>query len=335
MVNLTGLFRCFDQRPERDGVADLIEKAIVALAHRQHGYVTRAQLLGLGLTRHAIEYRVAITRLIPVYAGIYAVGHVPANPIDRAAGAILTCGPKAALSHASAATLWGWLRPWRTPFHVTAPTRHRRAGIIVHLSTSLIRADFRTQRGHPRHEPGPDGSRRRPDPRPAPAAPSARRRPAQLPPARGAERRARALPPPPRRRPTQPLPRQQPRPEPLGLGGEFPEFCARYGLPQPVINARVHGYEVDAWFPEHRVAVELDGWEFHRDRGAFEHDRDKDAHLLQFGIETVRITWSGSGQARGARQIVCTGFSSAGKGREGRRDAGPEHPSSYVPLKLH
>ncbi len=272
-------------------MAELTENGIVALAHRQHGYITRAQLLGLGLTRHAIEYRVAIARLIPVYAGIYAVGHVPTNPIDRAAGAILASGPRAALSHTSAATLWGWLRPWETPFHVTAPTRHRRAGIIVHLSTSLTRADFRTHLGIRVTSPARTA---------LDVAPTLdqRRLPRLLGDAQHSYLRLEALNDVLERFPRHPGAGPLNRyldssrgPSRSDWEEQFPEFCARHGLPQPVINARVHGYEVDAWFPEHQVAVELDSWGFHSDRGAFEHDRDKDAHLLQFGIETVRITW--------------------------------------------
>ena len=53
----------------------------------------------------------------------------------------------------------------------------------------------------------------------------------------------------------------------------------------------VHGFEVDALFAAQRLVVELDGWAFHRGRVAFDDDRDRDAELLGFGYETVRITW--------------------------------------------
>ena len=51
------------------------------------------------------------------------------------------------------------------------------------------------------------------------------------------------------------------------------------------------GYEVDALFPEQRVIVELDGYEFHGTRQAFESDRERDATLLAAGYVTIRITW--------------------------------------------
>ena len=68
-------------------------------------------------------------------------------------------------------------------------------------------------------------------------------------------------------------------------------FAREYGLPTPVTNTRVLGFEIDALFPEHRLIVELDGWEFHSDRGSFESDRDRDAELLAAGYQTIRITW--------------------------------------------
>jgi very-short-patch-repair endonuclease len=58
-----------------------------------------------------------------------------------------------------------------------------------------------------------------------------------------------------------------------------------------VTLAKVHGYEVDALFSTQRLVVELDGWAFHSGRVAFDDDRDRDAELLGFGYETVRITW--------------------------------------------
>ncbi len=74
------------------------------------------------------------------------------------------------------------------------------------------------------------------------------------------------------------------------LEDEFLPFLARYGLPVPQINVRVNGREVDAFFPEHNLIVELDGWETHRTKTAFEDDRERDADNLQHGLSTIRIT---------------------------------------------
>jgi very-short-patch-repair endonuclease len=58
-----------------------------------------------------------------------------------------------------------------------------------------------------------------------------------------------------------------------------------------MMSVMVAGYEVDAFFPVERVIVELDSWEYHSSRDAFERDRDRDADNLAAGFETVRITW--------------------------------------------
>jgi very-short-patch-repair endonuclease len=57
------------------------------------------------------------------------------------------------------------------------------------------------------------------------------------------------------------------------------------------MSTYVAGYEVDALFIAERLIVELDSWDFHFDRDAFESDRDRDADTLAADHETVRITW--------------------------------------------
>jgi len=56
------------------------------------------------------------------------------------------------------------------------------------------------------------------------------------------------------------------------------------------VNAVVEGYEVDAHWPDARLIVELDGWEFHSDRQSFEKDRERDAVLQSAGWRVVRVT---------------------------------------------
>jgi hypothetical protein len=72
---------------------------------------------------------------------------------------------------------------------------------------------------------------------------------------------------------------------------EFPAFCKHYDLPDPVLSTFVAGYEADALFPDEKIVIELDSWEFHRDKDAFEADRDRDVERLVAGFWTVRITW--------------------------------------------
>jgi hypothetical protein len=70
----------------------------------------------------------------------------------------------------------------------------------------------------------------------------------------------------------------------------FPAFCERYGLPRPKMNFPFGRHELDAFFTDERVIVELDSWHFHSSRISFENDRAKDAETLACGLVTVRIT---------------------------------------------
>jgi very-short-patch-repair endonuclease len=68
------------------------------------------------------------------------------------------------------------------------------------------------------------------------------------------------------------------------------DFCRRHDLPRPRTNVPVNGYLVDALFEAEQLIVELDSWQFHSSRSAFETDRTRDADALALGIPTVRIT---------------------------------------------
>ena len=76
------------------------------LAGRQHGIVTRRQLLALGFGRRSIQHRVERGRLFPVSLGVYAVGWPALNQKRLWMAAVLAGGEGALLSHRSAAALW-------------------------------------------------------------------------------------------------------------------------------------------------------------------------------------------------------------------------------------
>lgn len=61
--------------------------------------------------------------------------------------------------------------------------------------------------------------------------------------------------------------------------------------PRPETNVRVGDLEVDFYWPSQRIAVEVDGFEFHRSREAFENDRRRGAILAGRGVCAVRVTW--------------------------------------------
>jgi very-short-patch-repair endonuclease len=70
----------------------------------------------------------------------------------------------------------------------------------------------------------------------------------------------------------------------------FLALCDDHGLPRPLVNHRVHGYRVDFFFADHRLAVETDSWQYHRGSVAMEDDHARDLALRSHGIETRRYT---------------------------------------------
>ncbi|HWN73235.1 MAG TPA: hypothetical protein VNN15_05460, partial [Solirubrobacterales bacterium] len=56
------------------------------------------------------------------------------------------------------------------------------------------------------------------------------------------------------------------------------------------MNFYVAQYELDAYWPDLRFAVELDLFETHGTRAAFERDRRRQEELKLLGIEMIRIT---------------------------------------------
>jgi very-short-patch-repair endonuclease len=271
-------------------VADANDKRIAALASRQQGYVSRRQLLRLGLGREAINRRVRAGRLISVHTGVYAVGHIPALPLARAFGALLACGETAVLSHSSALTLYGVYRMWDLPFEVTAPTKRRLRTVRLHRAR-LTPGDITTKHGLPVTSPARTALDN---------APRLSRRQLgrafnilRLDHGLTAARLADVI----NRFPghhgcgrLKPLAGITQRPTRSRLERKFWDFCRRYGLPEPVLNHKIAGIEVDAYFPEHRLIVEVDGSEVHSGPVSFEDDRHRDATMLALGLPTVRVT---------------------------------------------
>ena len=108
--------------------------ALWTLVRRQHGAVTRAQLLELGFARGAIAHRLESGRLHRVHNGVYSVGRPDLSRAGRWMAGVLGCGPGALLSHRSAAALYGLLDDREGPIEVTvSPTTvRRRPGLEIY-----------------------------------------------------------------------------------------------------------------------------------------------------------------------------------------------------------
>lgn len=186
--------------------------------------------------------------------------------------AVLALGPDAALSHMSAAGLWGLLRPEGGPIDVSLPSdsgRRRRAGIRVHRCASL-RADQVTERY------------RIPVTTPARTIEDLR---AIAPPylVRRATRQAELA-----RYPLGPGVRGDGTRSDLEI--DFLAFCDRHRLPRPRVNVRVGRWRVDFLWPAERVAVETDFFDYHRGSVSFEDDHQRDLDLRRLGYAVRRYT---------------------------------------------
>jgi very-short-patch-repair endonuclease len=267
---------------------------LAELAEAQYGVVSYRQLQRLGFSAAAIGRSSGANRLLQVHRGVYAVGHGSISDHGRCMAAVLACGNRAVLSHASAGWLWGLLPRCPVEAEVTIP-RHgrRRSGIKAHHPTSLSPSEW----GSLERIPVTSLARTLLDL--AATGPAWRLEQA----IERAERLGRldlieidAL---LRRR--------------CGEGGTrrlhgaldiyrdpassrsrtellFLDLVKKAKLPRPATNTFVAGYEIDAYWEAERFAVEVDGWDTHRTRKAFESDPLRQEDLKLAGIDSIRIT---------------------------------------------
>jgi len=266
-----------------------IDTHIAALAARQHGVVTRRQLVALGLGRGAIAARLRSGRLHRLFRGVYAVGHPRVTASGRRLAAVLACGPGAVLSHETAADLLG-LRPSASPrIHVTVPGTSARSvpGVLVHRARTLRAQDVTVADAIPVTSVARTLSDL-----------AARHDVATL---RKAMERAERLRTfdrdlildvvagRPGRRLAAALDAADPAPFRSDLESDFVARCLGRGLPRPEVNATVEGLEVDLVWRMAKLVVELDGWAFHRSRRSFAADRRRDVRLSAAGYTVLRF----------------------------------------------
>jgi very-short-patch-repair endonuclease len=106
-------------------------REVGALASKQQGLVTRAQLRGLGLTDEAVTKAVTREWLHPVLRAVYSVGHRHLDQNARLLAAAMACGPGSVVSHGTAARLFGLTDRHLEAIDVIAPVEAGRkiAGI--------------------------------------------------------------------------------------------------------------------------------------------------------------------------------------------------------------
>jgi very-short-patch-repair endonuclease len=278
-------------------VAGWPEREIGEVAARQRGLITRPQLTVLGLSRAAIDHAVARGRLHRRHHAVYSLVPFPAlPPLAAELAAVLACGKCALLSHHSAAAMWGFRRSFNGLIHITAigsDAGRDRPGIRAHRVSSLDPRDIRRHQGIPITSPAralldiaPDLSDRELERALDEALIKRLTSHAAInavlgayPHRRGVARLRDIADP---GRPT----------TDTRSGGEeaLLALLRKTDIPAPELNARVGHYTADFVWREQKVIVELDGYDYHRGRAAFERDHERDAEHQRMGYLVIRVT---------------------------------------------
>jgi len=262
------------------------------LSRLQHGIVTRAQLIERGLTAKAIAHRLRTGRLHQLGGGIYAVGRPDVDQYGQWMAAVLSCGPKALLSHRSAAALWGIAKTSReleTEVVVPGAIRRRRQRVRLRRRVDLSSAHRREVSGIPVTDPIStlvDLASCVVEWRVEKAINDADRLGLVDPETLRAE--VNGLPP----RPGMACLRRLLGCDALtdtGLERKFLGIVRDAGLPLPKTQAWVNGYRVDFYWPDLELVVETDGWAHHRTPGEQATDRRRDQAHTKAGLTTLRF----------------------------------------------
>jgi len=259
-------------------------------ARSQHGVVTRRQLIALGFSEEAIRHRIVKGRLHRIWRDVFAVGRPEVEQEGIWMAAVLTCGEGAALSHGSAAALWGIRKPSRGPIHVSVPSPRdpRRRGIQVHRRRAF---EVAAHRGIPVTSPSQtviDNAASVTEHRLERVIdeadkldlvhPDALHRAAAEQGGVGASR-VRAL-----------LDKRTFLLTDSDLERRFIPLAEKAGLSTPETRVQVNGFKVDFYFRAEDVVVETDGGRYHRTPSQQRRDSIRDhAHTLA-GLRPIRFT---------------------------------------------
>jgi very-short-patch-repair endonuclease len=270
------------------------DRAAWELVRRQHGVVTRADLLALGYGTRSIEHRVATGRLHLISRGVYAVGRRELTPHGRWMAAILVCGDDAALSHRSAAELWGVGREEKGRIDVTVRRKREigRRGLKVRSRPSLPSRSFVVRHGIPVTHPVQtliDLATELRDRRLERAVnqadvldlvdPETLRTALDDYTGTPGVKRLRTM-----------LDRHTFRLSDSDLEILFRPLARAAAFPSPMTKHWVLGYEVDFFFPDHKLIVETDGLRYHRTPSQQARAVKRDQTHVAAGYTVLRFT---------------------------------------------
>lgn len=289
--------------------AEARSAAAWALARRQHGVLTRQDLLSLGFGPEAIKHRLRTGRLHAVGRGLYAVGRRELTREGRWIAAVRAAGPDAVLSHRSAAALWGIGTEVEGRIDVTLLRTGavRRPGIRSRSRPGLPASDLTERDGIPVTAPVRtliDIAMELTPTRLERAVNEADKHELVDPDAlrvaledhcgeRGV-RRLRLV-----------LDKHTFRLSDTDLELLFRPIAAAAGLPVPLTKHWVNDFEVDFFWPHLGLVVETDGWRYHRTPAAQTRDaRRFQAHTAS-GFTPLRFShWQIKYEAAYVRRIL-------------------------------
>jgi len=250
----------------------------------------------LGFSHQAVLRAVSAGRLHRVYRGVYAVGHTELSQQGECLAAVLAVGPGALLSYYSAGWLWGLWSGSPAPYEVTAfvPRHHRPPrGVVRHRARNLSHEDRALVAGIP----VTSVARTLLDLAWKLRGDQLRRVLARvedlglfdLEAIHAVIERNRGHPGAKRLRHALAIYER-----PIWARSEFErrfvDHLVASGLARPATGWNEVGYELDIYWPELGFGVELDTWETHGTRDAFERDHDRDLAFALADIVTIRVS---------------------------------------------
>jgi very-short-patch-repair endonuclease len=272
------------------------DERIAAVARLQRGRIAFRQLRAIGVAPASIDWLVAKGRLLRSLRCVFCVGHEAPTELSAETDALLSVRDGAALSHWSAAALWGLWTPAPAKVDVIVASTSRAStspGVQIHRSRVLESRDVRITHGLPVTSP----ARTLLD-----IAPGATDRQLEIAFDRAIVERTVRL--------------SQVR-DLLGRAGGHPgrgrlaalteresdastltasdheermlALIRQAGLPAPEVNFPLGGWKLDFYWPAARFGLEVDTHGFHSSRYRFERDRRKDNELRRVDIEVMRI----------------------------------------------
>jgi len=274
-------------RADRDLVASRI-------AGVQKTLLTTEQLESCGLGNDAVTYRLKTGRLHVVFRGVLSMGCGELPPLARELAALLACGQRSFLSHASAAFVWGLREtpPAEVEVSVVGRCCGSRNGMRVHRVREIDRREVRRHEGLWLSSPA------------RVCLEVAATSPSEVPELIDAGLGNRCL----KKRDLEALVSRHRGRRGVArlaaiLGDESAMTITRSRaekamlklirdarLPVPEVNVRLGPYRPDFLWREQRLIVELDSYGFHGGPRAFQTDREKDLFYRDARFDVLRFT---------------------------------------------